>query len=301
MAVAADESSLRAELVTAGTVTDRVVQNDDAKTVIYYMGEQEGSLAPCGCADRPRGGLARAAAYLAQSSPGVVINTGSWLDQGQGIDGRARPDSALKNRWMVRGLHAMGVDAIHVAFSDLSGLNTVDEDAPQLPLVSANLTGPGIQPFIIVEKSGQRIGITGISHPGHPNVATPGFERSKPLAAALPILEQLKTSTDVVILLSHGAADAAKKLAKGGHVDVVIDSDDHRIFETPFRVGEAVWIRSHAQGLRLGELRMGPTQAWVLDRKIDLDDQIADHPPLQSINKQAQSEIKALEKSLFRR
>ncbi len=301
MAVATDGHSLQAELVTKGTASDRVVEKDNAKTVIYYMGEQEGSLAPCGCAERPRGGLPRAAAYLAQSGPGVVINTGSWLDQGQGIDGRPRPDSAMKNQWMVRGLQAMGTDAIHVAFSDLSGLKTVAEDASSLPLVSANLTGPGIQPFIIVEKGGQRIGITGISHPGHPNVATPGFARSKPFSAALPILEQLETSADLVILLSHGAAEAAKKLAKGGHVDVVIDSDEHRIFETPFRVGEAVWIRSHAQGLRLGELRMGPAQSWVLDRKIDLDDQIADHPPIQSINKQAQSEIKALEKRLFRR
>ena len=51
MAVPADDPSLRAELVTKGRAIDRVIEKDDAKTVIYYMGEQSGSLAPCGCAD----------------------------------------------------------------------------------------------------------------------------------------------------------------------------------------------------------------------------------------------------------
>ena len=300
-ALATADPSLRAELLTSGPVIERVAKPDDAETVIYYLGEQAGSLAPCGCADRPRGGIPRAAAYLHAASPGIVINTGSWLDQGQGIDGRARPDSALKNQWMVRGLQAMEIDAVHVTFSDLGGLGTVQEEASSLPLVSANLNGPGIQPFILLERGDRTIGITGISHPGHPNVDTPGFERTKPLSAALPIVEKLKDTTDVVILLVNGATDAAKKLAKSGHIDVVIDTDDHRTFETPFRVGNALWVRSHAQGLRLGELRIGPQQTWVLDRKIDLDDSIRDHPPLQTINKQAQSEIKALEKRVFGR
>ena len=300
-AVSADDSSLRAELKTNGAVAKRLAPPDDAETIIYYLGEQAGSLAPCGCADKPRGGLARAASYLNQSSPGILINTGAWLDQGQGIDGRARPDSALKNQWMVRGLQAMKPDAVHVALPDLNGLSAMHNEKVALPLVSANLGGPGIQPFIVVERGEQRIGITGISHPGHPNVDTPGFERKKPFATALPIVEHLNETTDVVILLVHGTTDAAKKLAKTGYVDVVIDSDEHRVFETPFRVGDAIWTRSHAQGLRLGELRIGPDQRWVLDRKIDLDDSIPDHAPMGAINKEAQLEIKALEKRLFRR
>ncbi len=301
MAFATDDSSLRAELITTGTVAERLPAADAAETVIFYLGEQAGSLAPCGCADKPRGGLARAAAYLAQSSPGILINTGAWLDQGQGIDGRARPDSALKNQWMVRGLQAMKPDAVHVAMPDLNGLSALPKDDLTLPLVSANLRGPGIQPFLIVERNAQRVGITGISQPGHPNVETPGFHRAKPLAAALPIVEELKRTTDVVILLAHGTTDTAKKLAKMGHVDVVIDSAEHRTFETPFVVGDAIWIRSHAQGLRLGEFRMGRDQSWALDRKIDLDESIPGHGPVHAITKEAQSEIKALEKRLFQR
>lgn len=291
---------LRAELIKDGRIEDRIAVEDDAELVLYYMGEQRGSIAPCGCPDRPRGGLPRAASYLAKSTPGLVLNTGYWMDDGQGIDGNPRPDATLKNQWMVRGLTQLDADAIHVSFNDIYGLSTLPMQDTNLPLVSANLRGPGIEPFIIVEHGDKRIGITGISDPGHPNIHTPRFERSPPVKAASPIIEQLSSSTDTVILFVHGAADEAKKLARTGHINIIIDTNEHRGFEPPFKIGQAFWVRSHAQGMRLGELRIGSDHAWALDRKIELDDSLPDHPELGRLSEAASEEIKALEKSLFK-
>ena len=295
---------LRAELISDGTVEARLAEPDDAEIVIYYMGEQKGSLAPCGCPDRPRGGLPRAASYIEKASPGIILNAGYWTDDGQGIDGNPRADATLKNQWMMRGLEALPVNAVHVSFNDLFGLATIPEDAPNLPLVSANISGPGIEPFVIIHQNGHRIGVTGISHPGHPSVATPGFVRSQPTTSAAPIIETLHASTDAVILFAHGATEAAKKLVRSGHVDVVIDTNEHRSFEPPFRVGNAVWVRSYVQGMQLGELRLGEVKdgmRWAFDRKIDLDDGLPNHHALNILNEEAKAEIEVLENALFNR
>jgi len=296
--------NLRAELVTDGPIEKRLATADGADLVIYYMGEQKGSLAPCGCADRPRGGLPRAASYLQQSTPGIILNTGYWMDDGQGIDGNPRADATLKNQWMIRGLQTLPADAVHVSFNDLFGLATLPDATPDLPMVSANLQGPGIASFIVIERNGQRIGVTGISHPGHPAVSTPGYTRSSPFSAALPIVKELHASTDAVILFAHGAQEAAKKLARTGDVDVVIDTNAHQSFEPPFQIENAFWVRSHVQGLRLGELRMGTSEQgerWAFDRKIDLDASLPDHAVLHALDAEATTEIKTLEKALFNR
>ena len=295
---------LRAELISEGSVDARLTAPDNAELVIYYMGEQKGSLAPCGCPDRPRGGLPRAASYMEKAHPGIILNAGYWMDDGQGIDGNPRADATLKNQWMMRGLEALPADAIHVSFNDIFGLSNIPENSPDLPLVSANIRGPEIDPFVIIEHEGHRIGVTGISHPGHPSITTPGFTRSPPLISAGPILEELHASTDAVVLFVHGAPDAAKKLARSGHVDVVIDTNEHRGFEPPFRVGNAVWVRSYVQGMQLGELRLGAIKdgmRWAFDRKIDLDDSLPNHHKLSALNEEAKAEIELLEKTLFNR
>ena len=293
--------SLRAELIKDGSVEHRLAPDDGAALVLYYLGEQRGSIAPCGCPDSPRGGLPRAASYLEKSAPGLVLNAGYWMDDGQGIDGTPRADTILKNEWMVRGLSALQPDAIHVSFNDVFGLSTLPESPIQLPLVSANIQGPGIAPYIIVEHAEKRIGITGISETGHPSIQTPDFERTPAVKSAAPIVKNLRASTDTVIVFAHGVPEEAKKLARTGDVDVIIDTNAHRIFEPPFRIGDALWVRSHAQGMRLGELRIGPDMEWAFDRKIELDENMPDHPTIQALHEEASRELKALEKTLFNR
>jgi 2',3'-cyclic-nucleotide 2'-phosphodiesterase (5'-nucleotidase family) len=169
-------------------------------------------------------------------------------------------------------------------------------------MVSANLTGPGIQTHVLVEHRGLTIGISGISHTGHLSLRTPGYTRTPPGETVEGVLEQLKQDSDLVVLFSHGATKAAKRMARKGLVDVVIDTDTHRSFDPPFRVGDAVWVRSHTQGLRLGELRLGVANkqiTWALDRKIDMDDLLPDHPEQKQLSDTARAELEMLKDRLF--
>jgi hypothetical protein len=93
-------------------------------------------------------------------------------------------------------------------------------------------------------------------------------------------------------------------LANQGGVDVVVDTAGHRSFDPPVRVGEAIWVRSHYQTMRLGELRLGLDEGriqWATDRKIDLDETIADQLDQQHLSTAARGELRALEREIYGR
>ena len=296
------EEGLNAELVTYGELDERLAPADNASVVITYTGEQRGDMAPCGCADTPRGGLPRTGAYMDAAGPSIRVFGASWLDDGTTLDGQPMADAAVKNTHMIAGLQALNVDVAHVGLTDAIALSRMS-DAPDLPLVSANIQGPGVSPYVIVDQGGLRVGFTGIASPGHIAISTPGYVRSDP-AAAGGVISDLASVTDLIVLLNDGATGATKKLIRSGHVDVVIETAKFRAFEVPFKHGGAVWVRSHDQGQRLGELRMSIADGRVItamDRKIDLDASMPDSPAIRHIATQADVELKALDRALFGR
>jgi len=295
------DEGLTADVISEGDITSRLAAPDEANLVLFYTGEQRADLQPCGCADTPRGGLPRTAAYIDAAGDGLILNGAGWIDEGQTLDGSPMADAKLKNKWMVTGLKQLGVDIVHVGFGDLIGLSRMDEP-PDLPMISANLRGPGLKTHRVIDHGDQRIGISGIAHEGHISIATPGFERLDPYSAAKPILERLSMESDFVVLLNNNATQATKKLIREGLVDLVIETAHHRGFEPPFRHGNAVWVRSHDQGLRLGELRMtidSGSGLTAYDRKIDLDSTVPSQTDMAAIANEAEQELKALDRALF--
>ena len=169
-------------------------------------------------------------------------------------------------------------------------------------MVSANLGGPGIRTHTIVDHQDLKVGITGVSHTGSLSISTPGYTRDDPTEAAGRVISELAEATDLIVLFNHGATAATKTLLKSGHIDLVIDTAHHRSFDPPFRVGETIWVRSHIQGQRLGELRLGIVDkqiTWALDRKIDMDDLLPDHPEQKQLSDTARAELEVLKTRLF--
>ncbi len=294
------EEGLAAELVTQGTIAERLAAPDDAGLVMLYTGEQRGDVAPCGCADTPRGGLPRTGAYMDAAEEALRVFGASWLDDGTTLDGQPMADAAVKNAHMISGLSTLSVDVAHVGLTDAIALSRMDAP-PTVPMVSANISGPGIVPFSIITHRGLRVGFTGVAAPGHVAISTPGYTRTDPRDAG-DVIAELAAQADLVVLLNDSATAASKKLIRSGHVDVVIETAKHRAFEAPFRLGRAVWVRSHDQGQRLGELRLTIQDDQiqeVLDRKVDLDVSMPDHPELKLLAEQAEDQLKALDRALF--
>ena len=309
---ASEGGALNALLVVEGALENRVVAGDSADLVIFYGGEERGSLEPCGCPKRPRGGMPRLVAYVEASrtaNPGqtdLLVNGGYWLEDAMGLDGNTRPDTPVMNRWMIAGIQQAGFGALNVTFNDAAGITSVLEDGGDidLPIVSANVTGPGVVPYRIIETNGLKVGITGITRPGLTFQQTPGFTTVEPGRAASDVLEDLAEQVDVVVLLAYQSPEVAQRLAKKGLVDVVIDTNLHREFSAPFRVGDAVWVRSHIQTMRLGELRLGITDGrvtWAMDRKIDLDDEIPSSRDSMLLVEIAREELDTIQREVYRR
>lgn len=295
--------SFLGEVESTGGLHARVSEAP-ADLVVYYAGEQRGSMETCGCPHRPRGSLARLKRYVdasraaAPSTPGVLVNPGDWLQEAVDFDGVVHADLALSNAWMARGVLATGYDALHVTPRDLAGLLTLPEgDRAALPLVSASIAGPGIAPFLLIERGGLRVGVTGISAEEPTLTDTPGYTR--PSAAAVEgVIRTLTEQADVVVLLSwHAAATARGYASVIPRLDVVLDADRHREEQDPFQVGGAVWALSDEGGLRVGELRLGLADGRVtdaLDRHIDLDEAIPDDRAVLRVQQQGRAAVDAL-------
>ncbi len=299
-------ASLAAERASNGTVDDRIA-TDDADLVLFYASEQKGSLEPCGCPKEPRGSIPRLQTYLEASTaanpdtPWLLLNAGYFLEDAISLGGELRADVPLMNRWMVKGLASQGSwTAISPGYVDLPGLVELGNEAPPLPLVSANIQArqdgvPPVERWIEVEAAGLEIAITGITTPGVSFVPTPQYAISAPGPAVEAVLDELRGEVDLVVLLAFQAIDEARDLARQHpEISVVVDAYGHHETVPPFVVGEAIWVKSHYQTQQLGELRLWIEDGRVtraLDRKVELDPDIPGEPALTDIMVQAHQEI----------
>ena len=129
-------------------------------------------------------------------------------------DGTPRPDVPVSNQWMVAGMKQLSPDALNIGYNDTAGLNSLDLPPKELPMVSANIVGENISPFVLVNAGPYTIGITGITTPGLSFLEPENHDISDPVKAARPILEELAAQSDLIILLAYGDAKSAKRLSR---------------------------------------------------------------------------------------
>ncbi|MFZ5476180.1 MAG: hypothetical protein ACOZNI_05340 [Myxococcota bacterium] len=289
------------ELAVEGPIARRL-SGAAADLVVLYAGEHKGSMETCGCPKNPRGSLARLDAYadaVRAGAPAVLVHGGYWLEDAVGFEGELRADVAVANRWMARGLAEGGWDALNVAPNDLAALASLPLDATAtLPLVSASVSGPGVSPYVVVERGGRRVGITGIAGAAPTLGDTSRWSARDPG----PVLDELAGKADVVVLLAYKATDAARALAKRHDVDVVVDTDAHREFLDPVLQGRTAWVFSHYQTMRAGELRLrldGDGVVGGVDRKVDLDPEMPDDPALARMTREARAEIDREQRRIY--
>jgi 2',3'-cyclic-nucleotide 2'-phosphodiesterase (5'-nucleotidase family) len=304
---------LSTELITNGSAKDRQ-SAQPANLAIFYTGEHQGSMETCGCPKRPRGSLPRMAQYLnvhAATHPEtatLLVNGGWWLSDAMGADGALRADATLMNSSLTTAFtDELLIHGANVSYLDLPGLQ--GQDVPEWA-ISANIEtiDPDQSPIAnsrIVQIGDLRVGITGITKTDQSFVPSPAFEIRSPVKAAVEVLNGMREQSDVLVLLVYDAPEAAKAIAtQVPDLDVIIDTRQNRQHSAPIRIGETLWVKSHYQTMRLGELRLNidPSThevALVVDRKIDMDPAIRDEPSLKNHMKAARIKIDALQSELF--
>lgn len=302
--VAASDAGLYSELAIDGPLESRL-SSAPADLILFYGGEQRGSMETCGCPHRPRGSLARVATYVtagraaSPDTPALLLNAGEWLIEAVGFQNMPMPQLMVMDRTLAEGLITGGWDVLNVTPKDLAGLPGVaPADLARLPLVSANIEGPHIARSRSFTVGGRTIAVTGVAAPEALAADLPDYT-IRPVDDALPAVQQIAAEVDGVVLLAYNSADSARMLAQRvPKVIAVIDAGGHNQAVEPFYVKNAVWVLSYTLTMRLGELRLtfGPEgRPTAIDRHIDLDAEIPDDPTLAAMQHRARVEIDATE------
>jgi 2',3'-cyclic-nucleotide 2'-phosphodiesterase (5'-nucleotidase family) len=293
-ALAGNAPAVSSELATTGSLRARLPVSDAANLVLLYGGEQDGELGTCGCARRPRGSLARVEGYrralvrAAPSVPHLLLNAGSWLDTAAGDSGGLREDVRDSNEWMMTALEAGHWDALNLSYRDSPQFGLSEVPAAVL---SANVRLPaGPPPWRLFDMGAFKVAVTGVSRAGLTGLQPLGTTIRDPVGTLQQILPQIQEQADVVVVLAYELGRDTGRVARLPGVDVLIEAGGYHERYDPFVEGEAVWVRSHDQTLRLGELRLVVQEGRVIsavDRKIDLDDAIPSPRALRRITSEA--------------
>ena len=303
-------TELPAELVVEGSVAARQSEIEGDLT-IFLTGEHQGSLETCGCPIRPRGSVPKAASYINErlathpDSRQLIVNGGYWLSDAISADSTLRLDAAEQNEWIIRGLETMGTHAANVSWADLPGLEgrNVPDWAVSSNVITTSTQQHPVATNIVIELSGVKIGITGITEPSAGFINTPNFEIVDPIQPAVAALNSMADEVDLLVLLSYRAHESAAIIAEMvPELDLVVDTGVHRDFSAPFLHHSAIWARSHFQTQRLGELIVevdGDSIELLMSRMIDMDPEVSDDPEVLDLMMNARNAIELVQMEVF--
>ncbi|MEW6775301.1 MAG: UshA-like (seleno)protein [Bdellovibrionota bacterium] len=209
------------------------------RLALAFTGNGLGTIDPCGCVDRQRGGLARRATVLSklrQDYPELLyVDYGNTLFATNELTDLEKDQKTQKAKLIVQALGEMKLAAYSVGGNDLAGgwevLRSILADA-KFPVLSANLydakTGsPLFQPWAVVETGGIRLGITATSDAGD-GVQIPEGIQIRPAAESVAaILPELRAKSDKVVVLYRGAVQERIKIARMDGVDILAGFPDH--------------------------------------------------------------------------
>jgi 2',3'-cyclic-nucleotide 2'-phosphodiesterase (5'-nucleotidase family) len=215
--------------------------------------------------------------------------------------GQPRRDAEEMDRWMLRGMALAEFDAINVSTQDVAGLLAVGAPAG-LPLVSANLAGPGIARWRIVERGGLRIGITGVTGGVMPVANAAGLSLA-PILQSEPTISEMASQVDVAVVLAWGATEEVRTLVRRvPGIDVVIDASIRDEAPEAAFLGGTLLAFSVYQGVQLGELRLEIDAGRVvgaIDRHVDLDDVAPEDPAIAALAAEAKTAIDRVQRELY--
>lgn len=209
------------------------------------------------------GGVARRATIVnsvRESAAGPVV----LLDAGGTLFGQ-RLAAASKGQVVVEAMNAMAYDALTVGALDLQqGLDTLQQRAKEarFPVLSCNLVStqdgkPIFNPYTILERSGVRFGILGVSEaelgslPTLANVA----RVLDPFAGVHQYLPEVQAQSDIVIVLSHLGLEMDTTLAQlEPGIEIIVGGKSRRVLSAPEIVGNTVIVQAGYDGEWLGRL-----------------------------------------------
>lgn len=271
------------------------------QVAISYTGNGLGEIEPCGCANKPMGGLARRAQawqdrQRSRNHP-LLLDTGASLTVGdEGLP--QRPGEALaRGELLLQTMGYMGYAGVNVAAADLAlGLERLRKlsKAERVPLLSANLmqgNKPAFLPSLVKQRGPLKVGVFGLS-PQKPAGArwlkAAGLTVADPTQAARQVVADLRSQgCDLVVMLSQlPRAEAQKLVLQVAGIDLVLGSSAMEMATDLEEMGQALYADADQKGRSLAEVLLqvrgrrdryylGEHRSSLAREHKDLGDQVA--------------------------
>ena len=203
-----------------------------------------------------------------------------------------------EGRIIVDAMNAMEYDAMTVGSMDLlNGIDVLLQRAREARfailscnIVKAESEEPILSPYTILERDGMRYGILGVSELDvfrSPALAA-GLEVLDPLTRVRKYLPEVRSQSDVVIVLSHLGVDEDEALAQAvPGIDIIVGGNSRKLMSTPLVVGDTIIVQMGYDGEWLGKLEVDiDQQGRVLNPKeeiITLDSAVAHDAELKAL------------------
>jgi len=239
-------------------------RNAKKSITIYFTTKNNGVLKDCECAEKCQGGLPERATlfreFRQRNQQALFLDAGDFLT----TIGRQR-----KDEYVIQAYEKLEYDAIAIGDQEFrNGWNFFKYKtfASNLPLICANLREKVglphlVEPFVIKEINGCRIGIVGI-------ISTGVFEYIPKTAYAdleiLPFFNELKkvvaellNKSDLIIVLAHLKDEEIQQVAQNiSGIDIIIQG--HRAdYDPPIaaQIDDKFLINAGVEGAYVGEIR----------------------------------------------
>lgn len=210
---------------------------------IVYNGYRRSSLEPCGCVSHKLGGIDKEARVLQRihelSIPVLKVDAGGYVRD------MAAGNAAAGGKYILGALAAMDFDVINIGFTDAAmGSKYLKEALGDHAdrLVSANIVDATsaplfanyrIVPLKLMNGETVKVGVTGVTRP-RVSIARQDSNilpqtdciMTDPATALKAVLPELKSKSDIVVLLAYENRDVAKNLLStldpDNGIDVVV-------------------------------------------------------------------------------
>lgn len=219
------------------------------------------------------GGLSRRAHVIKEiqdqaDSPVILLDGGSLFFPEPAIPDSLLTSKKVQARGIARAMTKMGYDAIGIAPRDLAGgfgfLTGLDQEFT-LPLISANLVGPGANtpsftPFIIKKAGDISIGIIGLTGAAENRISTPGPEGYQILEwrnILEDTLAMVRQKADMVILLSSYPEGINQQIAEGfDGIHLIIQSGHSTANKAPRLFNNTLITQIGSRGKYMGKMEI---------------------------------------------
>lgn len=159
-----------------------------------------------------------------------------------------------------RTIGELNFDAVALGNHDISAETPNLIADLSIPVLCANLQTtlwPGLQGYRWIERAGRRIAVIGVTLPDLqqyvPARYLPSSRLLTPQAAVEPLLNEVRSFADLVVVVSHAGLEYDMALAreiKG--IDLIVSGHDHAILAAPIIIGTTMIVQAASYGAAIG-------------------------------------------------